>query len=193
MKLKYFVNTPISEIIVRQRVIDFFTRNGYKQQSDSADGNLHFQRGSMWGTLTSFDPKRWACILNISIKQETASSSINIAAQISTDPTEKRFGAELLTAEFDLLAAAVTQNEYTAFDTGDLKKRVNHHVAYYVALCVAIMISLFIGGIAGIFAAITLNIAVWCSAAIGAGFMIVTAALFWLILRRQKSPRSVGH
>jgi hypothetical protein len=193
MKLKYFVNTPISEIIVRQRVIDFFTRNGYKQQSDSADGNLLFQRGSMWGTLTSFDPRRWACILNLIIKQEAALSSINIAAEISTDPTEKRFAAELLTAEFDLLEAAVTRNEFNTFDAGDLKKRVNHHVAHYVALCAEIMISLFIGGIAGIFAAINLNIAVLGSAAIGAGFMIVTAALFRLILRRQKAPRSGGH
>ncbi len=193
MKLKHVVNTPVTEIMARQRVIDFFTRNGYKQQPDSADGILHFQRGSMWGTLTSFDPKRWACILNLIIKQEAASSSINIAAEISTDPTEKRFAAGLLTAEFDLLAVAVTKNEYTAFDTGELKKRVSQHVARYVTLCAAVMISLFFGGIAGIFAAINLNIAVWGSAAIGAGFMIVTGALFRLILRRPKVPRSDGH
>ena len=193
MELKHIVNTPVTETLARRRVSDFFTRNGYKQQPDSADGKLHFQRGSMWGTLTSFDPKRWACILNLSIKQEAASFSINIAAEISTDPTEKRFGAELLTADFDLLEAAVTGNEISTFDAGDLKKRVNHHVAHYVALCAAIMISLFIGGIAGIFAAINLNIAIVGSAAIGAGFLIVAAALFWLILRRQKAPRSDGH
>jgi hypothetical protein len=187
MKLAHIVNTPVAEPVARQRINDFFARNGYKQQPDSADGNLHFQRGSFWGTVTSFDPKRWACILNLSIKQETASSSINIAGEIATDPTEKRFAAELLTAEFDRLEAAVTRNEFNTFDAGDLKKRVKHHVAHYVALCAAIMISLFIGGIAGIFAAINLNIAIVGSAAIGAGFMIVTAALFRLILRRQKN------
>ena len=193
MKLQHIVNTAIPETIVRQRAIEFLRQAGYKQQTDSADGNLHFQRGSFWGTLTSFDPKRWACILNLSIKQEAASSSINIAAEISTDPTEKRFAAELLTAEFDLLETAVTKNEFNTFDACELKKKANHHVAHYVAICAAIIISLFIGGIAGEFAAISLNIAIVGSAAIAAGFMIITAALFWLILRRKKNPPSKKH
>jgi len=48
------------------------------------------------------------------------------------------------------------------------------------------MISAVLGVIAGAFSSFSLNITIWGAAAIGAGFMLITAALFAVILRAQK-------
>jgi hypothetical protein len=50
----------------------------------------------------------------------------------------------------------------------------------------ALMISAVIGVIAGAFASFSLNIHLIGSTAIGIGFLIITGALFAVILRRQK-------
>ncbi len=47
---------------------------------------------------------------------------------IATDPSEKRFAAELVSAEFDSLEAAVSNVEVAAFDVGGLKRRISSHV-----------------------------------------------------------------
>ena len=185
MKITDAFNAPVTETIARERIINFFTRSGYKQLPDSGDG-LHFKRGSIVGTLTSFNPAQWACTANISIKSADTSSRISVSYEISSDPTEKDFAEELLTAEFIRLETAVTTNEFTIFDVRDLKKRITSRVFYVVAIFAALMFSVIIGGIAGVFAAIVLKISLWGSSAIGAGFLIVLAALFLIILRRQK-------
>ena len=185
MKIERFFATAITETIVRQRVIEFLKQAGYKQLLDSAGGRLLFQRGSTWGVLTGFDPKRWNCTLSVRIKPEGTGSAINIDAKIATDPTEKHFAAELLTAEFNLLETAVTTNEIKSFDTGGLKKKVAKHVSRIVLISLAIMIPAVIGVIAGALSSIVLNIPVLGAAATGAGFMLITAALFAVILRAQ--------
>ena len=110
---------------------------------------------------------------------------MNSEAKIASDPTEKRFAAELLTAEFNLLETAVTANEIKTFDTGGLKKKVAAHVFRIVMASAAMMISAVIGVIAGALSFFSLNVPVWGAAAIGAGFMLITAALFAVILRAQ--------
>ncbi len=186
MKIESTFQTPIPETIARQRAVDFMRQSDYKQLPDSAGGVLLFQRGSTWGMLTGFDPKRWKCTLSINVKPEGAVSEVNIKAKITTDPTEKRFAAELLTAEFNLLESAVTANEIKSFDTGNLKKKVAGHVYRIVTISAAMMISAVIGVIAGAFSSFSLNIPVWGAAVIGAGFLLIMAGLFAVILRRQK-------
>lgn len=186
MKLTHTMKTPVAETIARQRVADFLRQSGYKQLPDSAGGRLLFQRGSTWGMLTGFDPKRWTCILSVTVKQAGDVSAINIEAKIATDPTEKRFAAELLTAEFNLLESAVTANEIKTFDTGVLKKKVAKHVSRILLISLSIMVPAVIGVIAGFFSSFSLNITLWGAAAIGAGLMLITAALFAVILRGQK-------
>ena len=136
--------------------------------------------------LTSFDPKRWKCTLSVDIKQEGAATAGNIEAKIATDPTEKHFAKELLTAEFSLFETAVTANELKYFDAGGLKKKVAAHVSRIVMMSAALMISAVIGVIAGAVASFSLKIPVLGTAAIGAGFTIITAGLFVVLLRNQK-------
>ena len=186
MKIEHSFFIPITEAALRERTIVFMVQAGYKQLPDSTGGSLLFQRGSTWGVLTSFDPRRWNCTLSVEIKQEDAGSAVTIEAKITTDPTEKHFAAELLTAEFSLLETAVSANEIKTFDTGGLKKKVAGHVYRIVLIFAAMMISAVIGVIAGAFSSFSFNITIWGAAAIGAGFMLITAALFAVILRAQK-------
>jgi hypothetical protein len=189
MKITDTFNVPIIETIARERIITFFTRAGYRQLPDAGDG-LHFRRGSVAGTLTSFNPTQWACTVNISVKSADTSSQISVEYEISTDPTEKDFAEELLTTELIHLKSIVTTNEFTIFDVRDLKKRITSHVFYVVAIFAALMFSVIVGVAASAFAAIILKISIWGSSAIGAGFLIVTAILFLIILRRQKKQRT---
>jgi hypothetical protein len=185
MEFERTFNTTILEATARERIAAFFVQAGYKRLP-YANGGLHFKRGSTWGTLSSFNPMKWACAATINIKSEGTSSQINTTAEISTDPTEKHFAAELLTAEFSLLEAAVTTNVFNIFDVSNLKKRIAGHVSRIVLVSAALMVSAVIGVIAGAVASFGLKISVFGSAAIGAGFLIITMALFAVILRRQK-------
>ena len=185
MKIERTFAAPITETTARERIAAFFVQAGYKQQSD-ADGGLHFKRGSAWGTRSSFNPTKWACTVTINIKSEGASSQINTSAEISSDPTEKHFANELLTQEFGLLETAVTTNEFNTLDVSDLKKRVAGYVSRIVLVSGALIISAVIGAIAGAFASLSLEIPLIGSMAIGIGFLIITGALFAVILRRLK-------
>ena len=185
MEFERTFNTTIPEATARERIAAFLVQAGYKQMPDAASG-LYFKRGSTWGTLSSFNPTKWACTATITIKSEGTSSQINTTAEISTDPTEKHFANELLTEEFGLLETAVTTNEFNTLDISDLKKRIAGHVSRIVLVSAALMISAVIGVIAGAFASFSLKIHLIGSTAIGIGFLIITAALFAVILRRQK-------
>lgn len=185
MKIARTFTTTIPAATTRERIAAFFVQAGYKQLPGT-DGGLYFKRGSTWGTLSSFNPTKWACAVTINIKSEGTSSQIDTTAEISTDPTEKRFAEELLTEEFGLLEAAITTNVFNIFDVSDLKKRITGHVSRIVLVSAALMISAVIGVIAGAFASFSLNIPILGSAAIGAGFLIITGALFAVILRGQK-------
>jgi hypothetical protein len=186
MKIECVFSAAIPDAVARERVTTFLVQAGCKQLPNSADGSLLFQRGSLWGMLTSFDPGRWSCAFSVKIKSEGPSSILNIEAEIATDPTEKHFAAELLTAEFNLLETAVTANEIKSFDTGSLKKRIAAHVARIVMISAAMMTSAVIGVIAGAFSSFSLKFTLLASTTIGIGFLVITAALFALILRRQK-------
>ena len=185
MEFERTFNTTIPEATARERIAAFFVQAGYKRLPD-ANGGLHFKRGSTWGTLSSFNPMKWACAATINIKSEGTSSQINTTAEISSDPTEKHFAEELLTEEFGLLEAAVTTNVFNIFDVSDLKKKIAGHVSRIVLVSAALMISAVIGVIAGAFASFSLNIHLIGSTAIGIGFLIITGALFAVILRGQK-------
>ena len=121
MKIVRSFSVPVSETIVRERAVTFLTQAGYRQQPDSS-GYLHFKRGSNIGALFNFNPQKWACDVHVRIKSEGSSSEINMEAEISTDPTEKRFAEELVTAEFSLLEAAITMNEFKTYNVSWLKK-----------------------------------------------------------------------
>ena len=185
MEFQSTFTTTIPAATARERIAAFLVQAGYKQLP-GADGGLYFKRGSTWGTLSSFNPMKWACAATINIKSEGTSSQINTTAEISSDPTEKHFAEKLLTEELGLLEAAVTTNVFNIFDVSDLKKKIAGHVSRIVLVSAALMISAVIGVIAGAFASFSLNIHLIGSTAIGIGFLIITGALFAVILRRQK-------
>jgi hypothetical protein len=185
MRIGRTFEAPITEAFARERIITFFTRAGYRQLPDSG-GGLHFKRGSIIGTFSNFNPTKWACSANIGIKSETTSSQISLEYEISTDPTEKDFGEELLTAELSRLEDAVTTNEFNIFDVSDLKKRITSRVFHVVIIFAALILAVIIGIVAGFFASINLNIPTLGSAAIGTGIFLILAAVSLIILRRQK-------
>ena len=185
MKIIHSFNVQLTENVARERVAAFFSQSGFKQLPGSGSG-LYFKRGSIWGTLSSFNPTKWACTVNIDVKSEDISCQISVGYEISNDPTEKDFAEELLTAEFSRLEAAVTTNEFNIFDVRDLKKRITSRVSHFVVIFAALILAVIIGIIAGFFASINLNIPTLGSAVIGTGIFLILAAFSLIILRRQK-------
>jgi hypothetical protein len=137
-------HSPVSETIARQRALTFFTQAGYRQLPD-CESCLKFKRGSVFGTISNFNPTQWACTANISIKSKANLSEINVETTITTDPLEKRFAVELMNEEFIRLEAAITTNEFNTFDIRYLKKRIASHVYRVVGLFAGLIILLVIG------------------------------------------------
>jgi hypothetical protein len=185
MKIVRSFSAPIPESAARECAVTFLTQAGYKQQSDS--GNyLRFRRGSTIGALINFNPRRWQCEINIHIISNESSSEIHIEAEISTDPTEKRFAEELLTAEFSLLEATITTNEFKTFDISDLKKKIKSHVYRIVGIFISFMFSIILGIVVGLFASIDLDISILGASVIGAGVLLLMFTIFLVLWGRQK-------
>ena len=185
MKIIRSFSTIISETIIRERAITFLTQAGYKQKSDS-NGYLHLRRGSNIGVLFNFNPQKWTCDVSVRIKSEGNSSEINVAAEISSDPTEKRFAEELITAEISLLEAAVTLNEFKTYDVSALKRRIASHFYRIVGIFAPFMFSVILGIVAALFVYVKFNISLTGAAAIGAGILILMAAIFLVLWGKQK-------
>jgi uncharacterized membrane protein YagU involved in acid resistance len=185
MKILRIFSAQISETVARERVAAFYRKSGFRQRSDS-DGVVHYQRGSISGTLFSFNPTRWPCTMNVFIMSEAGSSKVRVEAEISTDPTERSFGAELLTAELGLLEFAVTANEIKTYNVSDLKKRVAAYVFYIVRVFVSFLFSVILGIFAGLFAYIKLNLSILSASAIGAGGLLVFGGLLMVFWGRRK-------
>jgi hypothetical protein len=185
MKIVRSFSAPIPESAARERAATFLTQAGYIQLSDS--GNyLHFRRGSTIGALINFDPRRWQCEVNIHIISNESPSEIHVEAEISTDPTEKRFAEELLTTEFSLLEAAITTNEFKTFDISELKKKIKSHVYRIAGIFTSFMFSIILGIVVGLFASIDLNIAILDASVLGAGVSLLMFTIFILLWGRQK-------
>jgi hypothetical protein len=182
MKISRSFYAPIPETIARQRAVSFITQAGYRQLPDFS-GYLRFKRGSILGTLSNFNPTRWACAANVRVTSEAGLSKVNVETKITNDPFEKRFAVELLTAELSRLEVAVTTNEFNTFDVGDLRKRIASNVYRIVGLFAGIIISAVLGIFAGIFALATLNVSPLAASAIGAGVFSILVALC-LVARR---------
>jgi len=185
MKIVRSFSVPVSETVVRERAITFLTQAGFRQQPDS-NGYLHFRRGSNIGALLNFNPQRWACDIHVQIKSEESSSEINMEAEISTDPTEKKFAEELVTAEFSLLEAAIITNEFKTYNVNALKKRIAAHVYRIVGIFTSFTFSIILGIIAGLFTYIKLNLSMFGASAIGAGVLLLLIAIFLVLWREQK-------
>ena len=127
--------------------------------------------------------------MNVQVTSDTGMSKINVENQITNDPFEKRFAEELLTAEFILLEAAVSKNEFNVFDVGDLKKRIASHVYRIVGLFAGFILSLVLGIITGIFTLNKLSISSLAASLIGAGVFLALMAICLVAWRRQKKIR----
>ena len=185
MKIIRTFDTPIPESIDRERIAAFCRKLGYRQLSDSA-GMSNYQRGSISGALFSFNPTRWPCSLKVYIMAKAGSSKVRVEAEISTDPTESRFGAELLTAELVMLESAVTANEIKSYDVSDLKKRVAAYVFYIVRVFASFLFSVILSIFTGLFAYIKLNLSIFSASAIGAGVLLIFGGLLMVFWGRRK-------
>jgi hypothetical protein len=188
MKITHSFYAPISETIACQRATAFLTQSGYIQLPDSR-GYLHFKRGSIIGTLSNFNPTRWACAVDVRVTSESSMSEINVETKITNDPVEKRFADELLTAELSRLEAAVTTNEFNTFDASDLRKRIASFVYRVVGLFAGFIISVVLGIIASMFALTKLNVSLLAASAIGAGLFLILVAICLVAWVRQKNNR----
>ena len=185
MKIVRSFNAPISEATARERIIAFLTKADYKRLP-VADGHLHFKRGSIMGTLSSFNPTKWASSVNIRVTFDAGMSKIDVVTQITHDPLEKRFAEELSAAEFSLLEAAATTNEIKAFAVSNLRKSIASHVYRIVGLFAGFMLSLILGFVIGMFTFTRLNISAFAASAIGAGVFLAAAAICLIVWKSQK-------
>jgi hypothetical protein len=186
MKIVRTLNSPISEATARERIVSFFTLAGYRQ-SASSDSALHFKRGSFIGTLSSFNPTKWASSVNIRITFDVGISKIDVVTQITHDPLEKRFAEELSAAEFGLLEAAVTTNEIKAFAVSNLRKNIASHVYRIVGLFAGFMLSLILGIVTGKFTFTRFNVSAFAASAIGAGVFLAVAVFCLIVWKSQKN------
>ena len=127
--------------------------------------------------------------MNVQVTSDTGMSKINVENQITNDPFEKRFAEQLLTAEFILLEAAVSKNELSVFDVGDLRKRIASHVYRIVGLFAGFLLSLVLGIITGISTLIKLSISSLAASLAGAGVFLALVAICLVAWRRQKKIR----
>ena len=185
MKIVRSFFAPISEVIVRERFVTFLTEADYRQMPDSKS-YLHFKRGSNVGAISSFNPRKWAAEVYIRIKSEGNSSEIYVKVKMSSDPTEKRFAEELLTAEFDLLEAAVTLGEFKTYDVSALKKKIAAHFYRVVGIFASFIFSVILGVVAGLFIYVNFNFSEFAASATGAGILLLMAAIFLILWRKQK-------
>ena len=185
MKIFRSFSAPVSESSARERTVTFLTQAGYKQQFNS-DNYLRFSRGSTIGALINFNPKRWQCEVNIHIVSNENSPEIDVEAEISTDPTEKRFAEELLTAEFSLLESAITTNEFKTLDISELKKKIKSHVYRVVWTFTSFIFALILGIVVGLFIYVKFNFSEFAASAIGAGILLLMAVIFLMLWRKQK-------
>jgi uncharacterized membrane protein YagU involved in acid resistance len=107
-------------------------------------------------------------------------------AEISTDPTEKRFAEELVSAEFSLLETAISMNEFKTYDVSALKKKIAAHFYRVVGIFASFIFSVILGIVSGLFAYIKLNLSVFGASAIVAGVLLLMAAIFLILWRKQK-------
>jgi hypothetical protein len=176
---------PIAETIARQRAVAFLTQAGYRQLPDS-NCCLRFKRGSIIGTLSHFNPTRWACTVDVRVTSQAGQSAINVETKITNDPFEKRFAEELLTAEFNLLEAAVTTDEFSTLNIADLRRRIAAYVYRVVGLFAGFIISVVLGVIAGMLALTKLNISPLSASAIGIGVFVILVAICLIVWGRQR-------
>jgi hypothetical protein len=105
---------------------------------------------------------------------------------MSSDPTEKRFAEELLTAEFDLLEAAVTLGEFKTYDVSALKKKIAAHFYRVVGIFASFIFSVILGVVAGLFICVNFNFSEFAASATGAGILLLMEAIFLILWRKQK-------
>jgi len=180
---------PISDTVARQHAVTFLIQSGYQQLPHSSEP-LHFTRGSAIGTLANFDPTRWVSSVNVLVTREGSSTKIDVESYIANDLFEKRFAKELLTAELSRLETAITTNEFSILDVGDLKKRISSYVYHVVGLFASFIVPLVFGIIAGTFAFTKLNISPLSASTIGAGVFLILTVTCLMVLRRQKRQRT---
>ncbi len=187
MKITRSFQAAVTAPVAIQRAAAFLVKAGYRQHSSSRTGLL-FRRGSLFGTLTSFDPTRWSCDVTVSAEPRADSCSVEMMADIPTDPSEKRFAEELISAELGSLEAAVAGHEVADFDVAGLKKRVSFHVYRVVGMFASLIVPAILGALA--FALATGNAGEAGSWAIALGTFIVAAAgclLLWQRLTRRRT------
>jgi hypothetical protein len=112
-------------------------------------------------------------------------SKINVETQIAHDPLEKRFAEELSAAEFSLLEAAVTNNEFKTVNVNDLRKSIASHVYRIVGLFGGFLLAVVLGIIIGMFIYTRLNLSALASSAIGAGVFLAGVIICLIVWRRQ--------
>jgi hypothetical protein len=185
MKFSRTFSAPVPEAIARERTQEYLTHFHFKQLP-SSNGRLLFKRGSIWGTLFSFNPSKWACQVDINITPDANWTKIEMNAEISTDPTEKRFAEELLTAEFSLLEASISIDEKKCYNITTLQRRISGHVMRIVKVVGLSMLSVIIGIGAGQLVSKNTNVSILLSSIIGAAVSLIMMAIFQLLMGRPK-------
>ncbi len=187
MRVVRSIQSPLPDAVASQRASAFLLQAGYRQLPRSGR-TLGFRRGSVFGTLANFDPRRWSCEVTVGVVDEGTQCRLDVKAVIASDPFEKRFAEELMVAELSMLETAVNMNQFGAFDASALKKRIAFHVYRVVGLVASVVMPAVLGVIAATFALSRLEVTPAAGVGIGSGTFIVLAAIclaLWARLGRR--------
>lgn len=101
MKVEFSFDTELKVEQVKDIVIQYFTHAGYEMRQ--AEGAFVFTRGSLWGSLTSFSPKKWRVSLDVRIisadlrhTEVLITGDINTTGQVVTPSEASFWDAELM-------------------------------------------------------------------------------------------------
>lgn len=125
-KTIFFDQTPAA---VRAQIDQFFTARGYR--AAGGPGEIQYRRGSKWGSLTSFTPKGWLCVISINLRTEgTEASWMQATYQIDTSGqmvTQKE--REFWQAEIRQLEETIRSGRVILADEGKSNIALNENVA----------------------------------------------------------------
>lgn len=149
MILECSFSVSVNEITAHSRTGSFFTLSGYEQTSGS--GSLEFNRGSMLGSFTSFNPLKWKCQVEVRISPGL-NTEIYVRYNIRSDPFEKSITHILWDEELARLQSYISSGDFAVVDPDVNTKRIKNYVFRLIGLPAGLFLAAVLGVVAGILA-----------------------------------------
>ena len=142
MQIKRVINVTADAITVRDRILSFFTRSGYRLAVEGE--TLEFRRGSVLAATFSTNPSSWDCKATVRIAKEADSSQVSVTYTVRNDPLEKTLTRTLWNEEADYLEACLAKDSFSVPDVEENTRRVQKYILKTAGIPGAIFLVLVI-------------------------------------------------